>query len=218
MLKANGQHPAAPDGHTEQRILDAAHAVFLRRGTAGARMQEIADEAGVNKALLHYYFRSKSRLADAVFGRVVGQLLPPVLEILGSDLEIEDKVRRVVALELEHLARNPYAPAYVVSELIQHPERVRQFIKTITGIDVGRVAPPVRDTLDRQLRARARAGTLRPIPAEQFVVNLLGLCLFPFIARPMISAALQMDEKRFAQFIEYRKKELAAFFLAALRP
>src|SRR5947199_6999135 len=85
--------------NAEQRILDAAHVVFLRRGTAGARTQEIADEAGVNKALLHYYFRSKDRLAEAVFGRIMRALFPPLIALLGSDAAIDDKVRRFVAFE-----------------------------------------------------------------------------------------------------------------------
>src|SRR5690349_12567152 len=122
MPKPSGQPAVAHDVDTEQRILDAAHAVFLRRGTAGARMQEIADEAGVNKALLHYYFRSKDRLAEAVFGRVMRALFPPLLALLGSDLEIEEKVRRFVAFELDALATNPYVPAYLIAEMNQHPD------------------------------------------------------------------------------------------------
>src|SRR6185295_7152995 len=84
------------DGLTEQRILDAAHAVFLRRGTAGARMQEIAADAGVNQALLHYYFRTKDRLSQAAFERAAMQLMPAVIGVLSSDADLEDKVTRVV--------------------------------------------------------------------------------------------------------------------------
>lgn len=212
------QKTKAVDRDTEQTILDAAHAVFLRRGTAGARMQEIADAAGVNKALLHYYFRSKSRLAEAVFQRVAVKLLPPVLGVLGSDAEIEEKVERVIAIELDVLSKSPTAPAYVIGELTQHPERARQFIKAMTGLAVEGVAPPMRDTLDRQLKARARAGTMRSIPADQFIVNLLALCVFPFAARPMLAAAFGLDDRGFQRFIEQRKTELPTFFLNALRP
>src|SRR3984893_9520930 len=95
------------DRGTEQRILDAANTVFLRRGTAGARMEEIAREAGVNQALLHYYFRTKDRLAEAVFRHAAQQLLPAVILILGSALGLEAKVERVVELELDHLSRTP---------------------------------------------------------------------------------------------------------------
>src|SRR5215470_18138118 len=77
------------DGDTEQRILDAAHAVFVRRGTAGARMQEIAAEARVNQALLHYYFRSKEQLARAAFERAGSQLMPAVIQVMASDAALE---------------------------------------------------------------------------------------------------------------------------------
>src|SRR5258708_8126114 len=87
------------DRGTEQRILDAANVVFLRRGTAGARMEEIAREAGVNQALLHYYFRTKDRLAEAVFRRAAQQLLPSLIEILSSPIDLEEKVAGVVQLE-----------------------------------------------------------------------------------------------------------------------
>jgi pimeloyl-ACP methyl ester carboxylesterase len=102
--------------------------------------------------------------------------------------------------------------------LRQHPDRVRQFVKTMTGLEVDGAVPRVREKLDRQLKARARAGTLRPISAEQFVVNLLSLCVFPFAARPMLAAALQIDDRGFHRFIEQRKTDLPAFFLNALRP
>ncbi len=222
MAKAGRVTPAVPvvahDGDTEQRILDAAHAVFLRRGTAGARMQEIADEAGVNKALLHYYFRSKTRLAEAIFQRVAGQLFPAVLGVLASTLEIEEKVARVVAIELELLQRNRYAPAYLINEINQHPERVGQLVQALTGVEIDGVMPRLQATLEKQLAARARAGTMRRISAEEFIVNLLSLCIFPFIARPILAAALRLDAVAFDRFIARRKTDLVSFFLAALRP
>src|SRR5688500_13463012 len=124
---------ANPDGDTEQRILEAARVVFVRRGTAGARMQEIAAEAGVNQALLHYYFRSKERLAEAVFRQVAGRILPTVFEILGSDLAIEEKVERVVSLYLEAFTRSPFLPGYILSELHHHPERAKQLFTAAAG-------------------------------------------------------------------------------------
>ncbi|HEX6533391.1 MAG TPA: TetR family transcriptional regulator [Gemmatimonadaceae bacterium] len=221
MPKSSGQTRGAErarDADTEQRILDAANAVFLRRGTAGARMQEIADEAGVNKALLHYYFRSKDRLAEAVFQRIAIGLFPTIIATLASDAEIEEKVQRVIAHELDHLARSPFVPAYLIGEMNQDPERVRQFVKATMGLDPNGAGSPILDKLERQLRSRVRAGTMRPISAEQFLVNLLSLCIFPFAARPLLATVLRLDERGFERFINQRKKELPAFFLNALRP
>lgn len=218
MVKPAGRKKTTPvisDADTEQRILDAAHVVFIRRGTAGARMQDIADEAGVNKALLHYYFRSKSRLADAVFQRVTSAIFTRLSETAGSDAEIEDKVRRIIAIYLEQLSKTPYVPAYVISELNQHPERTRQFFEAV-GAPKG--PPPFLLKLGRQLNARVRAGTIRPISAGEFIANIASLCIFPFAAKPMICTLLDLDDRGFNAFIEARKTTLPGFFLSGLRP
>jgi TetR/AcrR family transcriptional regulator len=206
------------DRGTEQRILDAANTVFLRRGTAGARMEEIAREAGVNQALLHYYFRTKDRLADAVFRHAAQQLLPSLIKILGSAVDLETKVERVVQLELEHLSRTPHLPGYILGELHQRPERARQLISTITGMTPEESRPRLLTALRRQIDERVKAGTMAAITPEQFIVNLISLCIFPFAARPMIMGVLGLDQAEFARFIEERRRLLAPFFLRALRP
>ena len=218
MVKHATRKKPERDTDTEARILDAAHVVFVRRGTAGARMQEIADEAGVNKALLHYYFRSKSRLAAAVFQRVARGLFLRVSEILGSDAAIDDKVRRVIQLYLEQLTKTPYAPAYVISELNQHPDRAAQFVEAVRQIRAQSLSTDVLDTLGKQLKRGVRAGAMRAISTPQFIANLASLCIFPFAARPMLCAILDLDDRGFARFIDERKTVLPEFFLNALRP
>ena len=210
--------PRAPDGDTERRILDAAHTVFVRRGTAGARMQEIAAEAGVNQALLHYYFRSKDRLSKAAFARAAAGFMPAVLGVLSSDAELDEKVARVVELELDHLTRVPYLPGYIISEITHHPDRARQLISALTGHAPEDLRPSLFGTLGAQIKARVKAGRMRPIAPEQFIVNLMSLCIFPFAARPMVMAMLGLDQQGFEQFITQRRQDLPAFFLGALRP
>jgi len=207
----------AHDRDTEGRILDAAHAVFVRRGTAGARMQDIAREAGVNQALLHYYFRSKDRLAEAVFRRTAGALFPRVVQVMTSDTSLEEKVGAVVEIEIDHLSRTPGLPGYIISELHHHPERVRQLIAALTGATPEDVRPRVLEKLRQQIDAAVRAGRLRPIAPEQFLVNLLSLCVFPFAARPLLMVLLGLDQQDFNRFIENRRDHLAGFFLRALR-
>ena len=215
MIKSSSQ---SRNGDTEQRILDAAHAVFLRRGTAGARMQEIAREADVNSALLHYYFRSKARLAEAVFQRAAMQLMPAVIRILGSDAELEAKVEQVVDVELQQLQKTPYLPGYILSELTHHPERVRQLFSAVTGLTPTEIGGRVFKVLGAQINARVKAGRMHPIAPEQFAINLLALCVFPFAARPMVMALAGLDQAGFNHFIERRRRELAPFFLRAIRP
>src|SRR6266496_3997155 len=112
MVKRKTTAPHVRDGETESRILAAATAVFVRRGTAGARMQEIAKEAGVNQALLHYYFRSKERLSGAVFQQFASRMFPAVVQVLGGEVSLAEKIDRIVALYLENLSANPFLPAY----------------------------------------------------------------------------------------------------------
>jgi TetR/AcrR family transcriptional regulator len=210
--------PASRDRDTEQRILDAAHAVFLRRGTAGARTQEIAKEAGVNSALLHYYFRTKERLAAAVFQRAASQLMPAVIGILASDANLEEKVHQVVDVELRQLLATPYLPGYIISELTHHPDRAAQLFSSATGLSPAEIRARVFKVLRAQINARVRARRMHAISPQQFAVNLLALCVFPFAARPMVMAFVGLDDAGFRQFVERRRKELAPFFLRALRP
>jgi AcrR family transcriptional regulator len=206
------------DGATEQRILDAAAAVFLRRGTAGARMQEIAEEAGVNHALLHYYYRSKARLAEAVFVQAAARLMPAIVALMASDESIEDKVAQAIAIELDHLSRNPLLPAYLISEVNHHPERVQQLMTSIAGAEPGNLGKRVTAVLRRQIAERVREGTMRLISPEEFMVNLMSLCIFPFAARPLLGAVLGLDARAFTRFIDERRSALPAFFLNGLRP
>ena len=206
------------DQDTEDRILDAAHAVFLERGTAGARMQEVADEAGVNKALLHYYFRSKDQLAQAVFRRALESLLPQAMETLRSDLSIEEKVRGIVELEVQILRRNPFLPGYLLGELTHHPDRVHEIFESVVGMKLSQLGDEVRSVLRRQLDAEAEAGRIRPIPAEDFLMNLISMAIFPFAAQPLLRLVLDVDSDGFDDLMEQRKERLPEFFLNALRP
>jgi len=204
------------DGNTESRILDAAHAVFVQHGTAGARMLDIARAAGVNQALLHYYFRTKDRLAEAVFRRAAGDLFRQVVHVLSSDLALEDKVSKVIEIEIDHLSRPPGLPSYIISELHHHPGRARLLISA-SGTTPEHVRPLLIQKIRQQIAAAVRAGTLRPIEAEQFIVNLLSLCVFPFAARPMIMVLLGLDEQGFDAFIKQRRHQLAHVIVRGLR-
>ncbi len=208
----------AQDAATEERILEAAHRVFVARGTAGARMQEIAREAGVNHALLHYYFRSKERLAETVFRRAAAEFFPPLLALLGADLPLEAKVERIVAHEIDGLTRRPYLPGYLISELSHHPERAELLFTLASGSTATEARERVLRVVDAQLEAEVRAGRMRPVRVEQFVLNLLALCVFPFAARPMVQAVLGLDADGFDGFVVARRDELPTFILAGLRP
>lgn len=180
-------------------------------------MQEIAAEAGVNQALLHYYFRSKDRLAQAVFKEAAGRLMPAILMLLGSDATIEEKVERFVHLYIDNVRQSPFLPGYILAELHHHPDRIES-LRDAAGIDPEALSAVLIGKLGKQIKARVKQGTMRPISPEQFVVNLLSLSVFPFAARPMLNVALGLDDKKFESFLNTRRKELPGFILAGLRP
>ena len=192
--------------------------MFLRSGTAGARTQEIARAAGVNQALVHYYFRTKEQLASAVFRRAARDAFPTIIGVLASDLDLEDKVWEVIRVELDHLSRTPGLPGYVLSELHHHADRPAQFLEALMGQAPADVGVRVRQVLGAQIARAVRARRIRPVSFEQFVVNLLALCVFPFAARPMFAAVLGFDDAAFQTFIAERRIDLPTFFLGGMRP
>jgi len=218
MKQASEGGDETPDRDAETAILEAAHEVFLRRGTEGARMREIAEAAGVNQALLHYYFGSKEGLARAVFGRAARRLMPAVLGAVGAELPLEEKVERVVATEMDVLGRHPYLPGYILCELAHHPERAEQLVDAALGEGRETAARDALDVLGRQLERGREAGELREISPEQFMVNLLALAIFPFAARPLLRVVLGLGEEEYRDFLEVRRRELSGFFLRGLRP
>jgi AcrR family transcriptional regulator len=205
------EHPSPSDRETRERILDAAHSVFLRKGTANSRTQEIADEAGVNKALVHYYFGTKAALGDAIFVRAMGALMPRLFGILADeDRTIEQKVRDIVREQIDFHSVRPYLAGYVISEMHAEPARIAGLFGTHGSVPL--------EALRRQLREAVRAGAVRRISAEQFVVNLMALCVFPFAMRPALAVLLRLEPSSWSAFLEERKRLLPDFFLAGLRP
>jgi len=110
------------DNNTEQQILNAARQVFLEKGLSGARMQDIADKAEINKAMLHYYFKNKELLFETIFQETAGKLFPHFDKLMDSDLNFFDKIRSIVSSYIEMVSQNPYLPLFVISELNKNPE------------------------------------------------------------------------------------------------
>jgi len=204
---------SSPRNETESRILEAAQTVFVREGTREAKLKEIAEEADVNQALLHYYYRDKKTLADTVFEKVASEFFPQLEAILNADQTVEEKVRTFVPKYINLIQENPYLPSYIVGELNRNPAELKDRVRSLDLAPFEKLGP-----LDQQLKRRAEEGTLQPISAQQFVVNLVSLCVFPFIARPLLEAALGMEREDFEHLLEDRKEAVTKFFLNAIRP
>lgn len=196
-------------GSVEENIFHAAEHVFHERGYDGARMQEIADRAGINKAMLHYYFRSKDRLFHAVFTATLGQILSRVVEPLAADLPLGIKIRRFVEAYIDQLERHPKMPGFIIHELNRHPERLKEAALE----HIAPVLPTIRGQIDEAVAQ----GRIRPLRAEDLIANLVSLCVFPFLARPVLQAAMTMDPDQYDQFLADRKQTVTDFVFNALR-
>ena len=108
--------------NTEIEILNAAKEIFQQKGMDGARMQEIADKAKINKALLHYYFRSKQLLFEAVFKNAFALLAPQLNNILNDDSNLFEKIIKFTDSYIAFVTKHPYLPNFVIQELNKNPE------------------------------------------------------------------------------------------------
>ncbi len=194
---------------TEKKILEAAREVFVKKGLSGARMQEIADEAGINKALLHYYFRSKDKLFDRIFFEAFKTVTSGVGKVLSQEIPILEKLKKFIDLYIDVLKENPHLPVFVLNELTQNPERLSQMIK--------KEMSPVAGNVIAELFQEMNQGNMRAYHPVHLFLNLLGMLIFPFVSRPLISPLL--EEKvgvNFDEVIEQRKEEVYRFVLNAL--
>lgn len=194
---------------TEQAILEAARRVFVEKGFDGARMQEIADEAGINKALLHYYFRSKEKLFETVFLEAFVRVVPSVLIILNSDEPLFKKIERFVNSYLDILMENPVIPGFILHELSHNQKRIGSLIRG-TGLNP--------QFFIAQIYREIEAGNIKNCDPRQLIINMLSMCIFPFVAKPILQAVFfRNSEEEYAQFIKERKTEVTKFIIASIR-
>jgi TetR/AcrR family transcriptional regulator len=195
--------------NTEEKILSAAKKIFLKQGMAGARMQDIADEAGINKAMLHYYFRSKEKLFEKIFTELSQHFFPRLINIFESDEPLFRKIELFVTEYIDQMRRTPYLPIFVLNEVNRQPET---FIKKM----MGNRKPPVKKFLD-DVQAEVKKGIIKPINPLQLLLNIISLCVFPFVARPMFQLVTNIDKAMFDKILEQRKGEVSKFIIDAIK-
>jgi len=198
------------DQTTEEKILAAAKKVFVRSGMAGARMQDIADEAGINKAMLHYYFRNKEKLFEVIFREAAARLFPKLNLIFESDLSLFEKIEKFTAQYIDVILENPYLPLFVLNEIHRDPEAF------ITHIWQRENMPRPEKFLD-QIEREIKKGNIKRISPLQLLLNLISLCIFPFMARPMFQIHLGVDDLQFRNLMQQRKTEVPRFIIDAIR-
>ncbi len=198
------------DESTELKIRQAARDVFIQKGMTGARMQEIADKAGINKALLHYYYRNKELLFKAVFRDVLREMFPRFFAIFQEDIPLEVKLYQLADQYVNFLSRNPSVPVFMINELHRDAENLFEKLEISSILDLS--------IIQKQLDEEFKKGNIKKISVTQFMINVASLLVFPFMAAPLVKEIGKMDQRKFSEFLELRKKEVPRFIMDALRP
>lgn len=197
---------------TEEAILNAAMKVFTRRGFEATRTEEIAREAGINRALLHYYYRDKETIFNLIFETRFHEFFSGIFIIFQSEKDLETKIRELVNHEITTFSRHPHLAQFVIGELAQRPERLLEY-----GRKMQLDPQAVLHMFEKQVQEAVATGRIRDIQGRQLLINIMSLCIYPFVARPIIRTMMQLDDTTFEQMMEQRKKEVYEFIINAIK-
>lgn len=187
----------------------AARKLFTQKGFAAIRTRDIAKEAGINLALLNYYFRSKEKLFDIVMMDNFRQFIKGIsVNLADETATIPEKIRLLTAAYIDFLTRNPDLPLFILNELRGNPSGLAEKLMAEIG--------PARSYLLNQLKEAGRQGKIPPIDPFHFVANLVGLTVFPFVGRPLLQKVTGVNDQQFLAFMQERKKLIPIWINAIL--
>jgi TetR/AcrR family transcriptional regulator len=203
------------DGTKEDLLLEAASEVFLEKGLSGARMQEIAARAGVNKGLLHYYFRSKENIFSRILQEVLSTFLEQIDVAIPDDMPFVDALRLFIDSFVDYIAAHPRVPLFMMQELSRGGKLVNEVIgKAFEKTDIpGKMVRIMRREMD--------AGRLEPVNPLHAIITVLGACLYYFLAEPILNAIIARVEPGLAtsreEFVARRKEEIFTMLYYGLK-
>ena len=205
------------DISTEIRILEAAHKVFVKKGYAAARMEDIAKEAGINRALLHYYFRSKDKMFDIIFNQHFGEVLSGLGEMIKTEMSFEQRLKGIIEVYHNKFTSHPDLPLFVIHELAQNPKRLVELIEKLpVGEDGSKAKLAV--AFKAIVQKEVNAGRIKPIDGMQLLMNILALIIYPFIAKPIFQFVMQINDNDYKSMLSKRKEGIFEFIMNALKP
>jgi AcrR family transcriptional regulator len=188
----------AEGAQTERLIKEKAKMLFFKKGLLDATTQEIADQAGVNRALIHYYFRSREQLLKTLLDETLLEKRDTIRAILTSGLPFRDKIAIYITAIVDYGLMYPYLDNFIISETARSPEKVKLFCSR----DRIKSSELIRD----QLAVEIAAGRMHPISPEHFMINLSSLCNYPLLAKSVLRTIHGMSEAAYNKFLVERKR------------
>ncbi len=196
--------------NTEELILDAAKDIFQHKGMDGTRMQEIADKAGINKAMLHYYYRSKQKLFEAVFQSAINLMAPKIVEIINTDEHLFEKIKNFTDRYINFISKHDYIPLFIINELNRNPELLDKVFQN-------RGNNEMEQKLVTQINELVEKEEIRPIHPEQLLLDIMSLSIFPIVGKPLLKTILQKNEKEYKALIKQRKTCVSEFIINSIK-
>jgi TetR/AcrR family transcriptional regulator len=198
------------DKQTEEKIFEAATEVFVEKGMDGARMQDIATHAGINKALLHYYYRTKDQLFNAVFEMIAGKILKRFAPVFDETLSLEEKIRFFYKEHIAFLQANPRLPGFLLNEVNRNPERIKNLLKNVDFDNIWL-------KLFQQHEEELKKFNITKASMPQLMISIASLSVFPFAARGILEGILEKTGHNFNDYMEERKEYAADFVINAIK-
>ena len=200
-------------GNKEQTILEVAERLFLEKGYTGTKTTEIADEAGVNHALLHYYYRTKENLFNKIFEQKALQLFESFSITIDNDSSFFDKIKDAIEKHFEILMKTPNLPLFIFREIVSDKER-KAFIMNYL-FPIGK---ELLKKLKIVIRHEVKKGTIRRVKAIDLLLNIVSLNVFSIIAAQMFfDFNAEEDREKIGIFLEERKKKNAELIINSLK-
>ncbi|MBI3500513.1 MAG: TetR/AcrR family transcriptional regulator [Bacteroidetes bacterium] len=197
------------DSETEKKILDAAVNVFHKKGIHGARMQEIADEAQVSKSMLHYYFVDKDKLFNKVFELTMKNIFPKVNSILVSDLPLFQKIAVFMNTYTDILFEQHHSTGFIISEMAMNTDKVLKMTVSAAGFDMTKFR--------LQIDGEYKKGNIKKMDVRILFLNMISLCVFPFIAMPIQLQRFKISQEEYFQLLEKRKSVITQMVIDSIK-
>jgi TetR/AcrR family transcriptional regulator len=198
---------------TEQSILEAAEQLFLDKGFSNTSTTEIAKKVGCNQALVHYYFRTKDKLFEAVFEKKASMFISSFLQISRDNISFEEKLQRKIELHFDILRANPRLPFLMFNELTTNPQRLLSIKEKFKMNNVS-----ILDHFKSELETEIKKGTIRQIEPIDLILMMISLNVVLFIAHPILKILINISDEEYERMIERRKRENVLVILRSLRP
>ena len=201
----------AQKASTEEKIKEAARKLFTQKGFAATRTRDIAEEAGINLALLNYYFRSKQKLFDIIMMENFRHFLQGIqLNFYESGMPLHEKLSRIVTMYIDFLTQNPDLPLFVLNELRNNPDQLAASIDSQIG--------QTRTELFNEIKSASAAGLTGPMQPFHLMANFIGLMAFPFVARPILQKVTGVTDTQFNELMQQRKELIPLWIKTMLQP